>query len=892
MFQTPPNITRPHSTEHQEEVLISNETEDFSLLLASLCVPYTFSQPYLQVGEIKRKQGWALHLTVIKNDVIKLINRVAPLLINENIAFKIPQTKSIAKDLIDGKFGALYLGKIISIFPSSDDEAFQLAVRLIDLSKDFRGPAILTDFCLQNIVYTRYESYLPVSTPVTDLCFSFPAGIQWPFHNLAGPTLAKQSKLLNGRYYTLSTIYGSFKGNIRKAIYFKRPWNIKACVIKEGKQNMFCDDHGRDATDRLKWQYEVCLELTNAVPIPKPFDYFTENGDAYVAIEFIKGKSMHHWLGDEYRNRIWLDLPDSTKRKILKIVLQAIKITRRMHEHGFIHRDITTNNFIVSRNNKIVPIDLELAWSIRTGLPSPPFLLGTPGYMSPQQAKHETPTTKDDIYSLGAMILESFTNCLPLKLVCTDSKELYTRLLFFTEEITLSRLVVDCLRHDPIQRPEISELETSFISLLGKHENKNDNSVTDSPVATDLEKIRGTVQMAINGLVGQRLHDTKSRWELSSAHSNDVNNEDEQEVDQLDGWHTGTAGLLWTIAIAKQTGFDTTDCDDIYFQNWEKIRYRYSNLQSATNPSLYFGSAGLALVVLEGFKCGLIHQDDQTINLLQNCLSAPNSNLTFAHGITGQGMALLSASPWLPSCYVQQLLDSLTTQLISQQEPNGSWNLETESVKKKPNIPLGIDMGISGIILFLLARQEHFPDPGVESALKKALNWLINDRVNKVTWNTIRGKNFKKIWASSRTAVDITILMIKCYEVLGNIQYKQIAELNLRMIPDRFFLSDYSLHKGITRIGEAYLEAYRVFGDAVWLDKAGWIVNILHHSFIKKTTTTGHWIVSTDLHPIADLFRGNGGLIHFLLRFISKGKINIPFLPQKQIAQSGETENL
>jgi len=909
MFQTSSNIIPSLGMEEKEELLISNETEEFSELLTSLGVVYTLSPPYLQVGDPQRTQGWVLHLTIIKSQLTELISRVIPLLVSEHIDFKLAKNRSIAKDLIDGKLGALYLGKVINIYPSSDDQAAVLAARLIELTGDLRGPAVQTDFCLKNIVYTRYGAFQPILVAddsgtliehiynhkgelVPDfhhIPFAFPKDIPWPFHNIEKPIARKQSKLQNGRYFHLSTIYGSFKGSVRKAIYFKRLWNIKACVIKEGKANMFCDEHGRDAIDRLKWQYEVCQELAGIVPIPKMFDFYTENGDAYIALEFIKGRSLHHWLGDEYQHRIWPDLPISTRRQILSILLQAITITHRMHAHGLIHRDLTTNNFIVSRHNKIVPIDLELAWSIRTEFPSPPFLLGTPGYMSPQQAKYEIPTIKDDIYSLGAMMLESLTNCIPIKLVCSDPQELYNRLLFFTQETVISNLVANCLSEDPIQRPDISELETVFTSLVGQYQEKRIISPNTLPISPNNKNLREIIQKAINGLVGQRLHDTKSRWELSSAHSIEENrdDEDEQEIEQLDGWHTGTAGLLWTIAIAKRVGFDISACNDLYWQTWQNLTNRYSNTQLPKDSSLYFGSGGIALAVAEGLKSGAILPDARTLEFLKKCLSVPSSEINFSLGVAGQGMALISAATWLPAPYVQQLLVIFATEITNQQTPDGSWNLTTEVRDKKRNFPLGIDIGISGILLFLLAIHEYLPDPNRMSVLKKALNWLTNDKKNQPAWKKIRKLEIQKTWASSRTAADLTLLMIRCYEVLGDTQYKKIAEDNLRTIPDNVFMSDFSLHQGITRIGELYLEAYRVFRDPIWLDKAGRIANTLLHCFIPRNDYTGYWVVSTDLHPIADLFRGNSGVIHFLLRFTTEGKTSSPFSPLKDIAIRG-----
>jgi hypothetical protein len=92
-------------------------------------------------------------------------------------------------------------------------------------------------------------------------------------------------------------------------------------------------------------------------------------------------------------------------------------------------------------------------------------------------------------------------------------------------------------------------------------------------------------------------------------------------------------------------------------------------------------------------------------------------------------------------------------------------------------------------------------------------------------------------------------------------------------------MSDFSMHRGLAGIGDLYLEAYRVLRDPIWLEKAGWIASVLVHSFIQKDEAEGFWVVSADIHPRPELYKGNGGVIHFLLRYMTEGKLNSPFVP-------------
>jgi len=869
--------------EDTRRLSIQDETEDFSMLLTSLGVEYNGSQYYWQVGTISKIQGWILHLSVIKTQLTALVNLVIPLLVKENVPFKIARNRSTAEKLINGNCGTKYLAKVISIYPATDQQGADLASLLIPLTGDFKGPAIPTDFCLRNIVYTRYGSFSPVwvkderSTPVKhihnnkgelipdpySIPFSFPPSIPWPFHHITDPVLPEQPKLLNARYYPISTIKRGIRGNVFKAIYFKQLWNIKACVIKQGRKNMGVEKDGRNVADRLRWQFDLCSELEGLIPIPKVFDYFTENGDVYLAMEFIQGKTVGRWLEDIFKNRAWFDLPSLLQKQILQILLKIVDTIRCLHEKRLVHRDITQGNFIITKNNKAIPIDLELTWSLDAGMDSPPFLLGTPGYMSPQQAGKEVPTVKDDIYALGALIMECCTNLNPTKISATSWLDLQSSLLFFTHDERLSHLVADCLYKDPSKRPNISNLQDILASCLKPLSTSSTNTIQKTITTIDHSKLKWTIQAGLSGLASPEMLSKKSRW-ISVNQDGDASKDSEQsEIEQYDGWHTGMSGPLWLVALANSAGFSIEACSEAYKQSWEYITSHYFKDPSSANPSLYYGGAGIALALSEGLNSGLLPPDADNLSRLQNCLSPTTTELTLCRGISGQGIAAIHVSPWLNKSYAKKLLASYVNNLLHTQQLDGSWNLKV----------IGLDDGIAGIIWFLLAYLEHSSDYSIEPCIAKALNWLITDKVNRSYWRRLGNKNAHNLWCNSHTTVDITWLMIRAFEAFGEIRYKQLALQSLQQIPNHLVDSNFTLDSGLARIGELYLEAYRVFHESIWLDKATWIANLFLNTFIPRNHEDGYWYVRKDMIVTADLYTGNSGVLHFLLRYANPFQI-------------------
>jgi serine/threonine protein kinase/Tfp pilus assembly protein PilF len=140
----------------------------------------------------------------------------------------------------------------------------------------------------------------------------------------------------------------------------------------------------------------------------------TEAGRPYFVMEYVKGLPIteycdHHKLTIEQR---------------LHLFQQVCHAVHHAHQKGIIHRDIKPSNILVStQDDKAVPkiIDFGVAKAIsrplteRTLLTEDSQLLGTPEYMSPEQADMagEDIDTRSDIYSLGVLLYVLLTGVLP-----------------------------------------------------------------------------------------------------------------------------------------------------------------------------------------------------------------------------------------------------------------------------------------------------------------------------------------------------------------------------------------------------------------------------------------------------------------------------------------------
>ena len=121
-------------------------------------------------------------------------------------------------------------------------------------------------------------------------------------------------------------------------------------------------------------------------------------------IKYVKGKNLHSKIINTLKYCTWEVLDKRHKIKMIGYFIQITEYLKEMHKSGYIHRDITASNFLIDKAGRIYFIDLELMYSERENEPNPPFKVGTPGYMSPEQSRSQQPSASDDIYSFGALL--------------------------------------------------------------------------------------------------------------------------------------------------------------------------------------------------------------------------------------------------------------------------------------------------------------------------------------------------------------------------------------------------------------------------------------------------------------------------------------------------------
>jgi hypothetical protein len=339
----------------------------------------------------------------------------------------------------------------------------------------------------------------------------------------------------------------------------------------------------------------------------------------------------------------------------------------------------------------------------------------------------------------------------------------------------------------------------------------------------------------------------------------------------------GVSGPLWLIPITKKLGFDIGKVTDIYKKNLVYItKHGLSN--SSIDDSLFTGSAGIALALTEAYHSRLLHRDNAD-QLLAKCFTLPNKDLSLASGVAGKGMALLAAQCFLNPEQATELLNAYVNTLIDRQLPSGGWG--PKSTINSVNNILSLDQGIPGIIWFLLHVYIINKNLDVLLSIKTSLRWLTNTLQKNIRRsNDVYNKFvYKDRYDALQGITGLILVLTKSYEVLKDNELRQLAESQLKLLPDRPVFTNFTLGKGVAGIGQLYLEAYRVFKNELWWDRATWIVQLLITTFQNPTDQTGYWLQDNTSTITADLFEGNAGIIHFLMHYLFPDKICHPLIP-------------
>ncbi|TYR62169.1 protein kinase domain-containing protein, partial [Streptomyces parvus] len=181
---------------------------------------------------------------------------------------------------------------------------------------------------------------------------------------------------------------------------------IKTLHTELGREQSFRERFRREAQAVAKLQH------TNIVSV---FDTGEDElGGAlmpYIVMEYVEGQPLGSVLAADIRQHGAMPAD-----KALKVTADVLAALETSHEMGLVHRDIKPGNVMMTKRGVVKVMDFGIARAMQSGVTSMTqtgMVVGTPQYLSPEQALGRGVDARSDLYSVGIMLFQLLTGRIP-----------------------------------------------------------------------------------------------------------------------------------------------------------------------------------------------------------------------------------------------------------------------------------------------------------------------------------------------------------------------------------------------------------------------------------------------------------------------------------------------
>lgn len=355
--------------------------------------------------------GWKIHVSATPLSANAIFSRVWPILRKRDSLFKVVARLEFLADLNVGRLGFSQVGKFLTVYPRSTQEAVKLAQALHSATQGLHGPEIPFDahYRRKSIVFYRYGSFRQDRVnhgTVVDHKGKLrldrrecpvPEWLSDPF---AKPSLKTKRQFFGGTlapdYLVIRALSQRGKGGVYEAVDLSAS-PARLVIVKEGRLHGETLWNGEDGYSRVKREGKVLRALCRAgIGVPKVLREFQRDGNRFVVLEKITARSLLA------RNRKQPRAPSITDA--LRILDRLGPVLEKIHAAGWVWRDCKPRH-LFGRRGLLHLIDFEGACALgETDLP--PW--GSPEYVPPiyRNKFSRRPGTLEDDYALGVVAFQ------------------------------------------------------------------------------------------------------------------------------------------------------------------------------------------------------------------------------------------------------------------------------------------------------------------------------------------------------------------------------------------------------------------------------------------------------------------------------------------------------
>lgn len=202
------------------------------------------------------------------------------------------------------------------------------------------------------------------------------------------------------RYRIIEELGRGGMGRVYKALDIELNEKI---ALKLLKPQIAADE---DMIERFRNELKTARTVTHK-NICRMYDLGIDKGNYFITMEYVPGEDLKSML-----NMMGVLGPG----KAVSIGVQICRGLLEAHKHGIVHRDLKPQNIMIDREGTIRIMDFGIArTSTSKGITGAGVMIGTPEYMSPEQAEGKGVDRRSDLYSLGIILYEMATGRIPFQ---------------------------------------------------------------------------------------------------------------------------------------------------------------------------------------------------------------------------------------------------------------------------------------------------------------------------------------------------------------------------------------------------------------------------------------------------------------------------------------------
>jgi beta-lactam-binding protein with PASTA domain len=272
------------------------------------------------------------------------------------------------------------------------------------------------------------------------------------------PPEVGEGSTIDGRYQLLRRI-GS--GGMADVWLAEDP-HLQRSVALKILHRRFAQD--REFVERFRREAEAAAGLSHP-NIVAVYDRGDVEGTYYIAMQLLEGRSLKALIDQGL-----------APEQAAPLVRQVLEAAGYAHRHGVVHRDLKPQNVIVDDEGKATVTDFGIARAGASEITQAGSVMGTPHYLSPEQAQGQAVTAVSDLYSVGVILYEALTGRVPFEAdsaVAIAMKQVSTapqRPSSIAPNVSpaLDAVVMRALEKDPGQRFQNAEAFIAALDAAGR----------------------------------------------------------------------------------------------------------------------------------------------------------------------------------------------------------------------------------------------------------------------------------------------------------------------------------------------------------------------------------------------------------------------------------------